>query len=105
MPETKRDFYGVCPTCWSVRVKRRIFKSPKYLCEVCGETFIQKKRITHDQRNLFNDALKVMRISAWGHPALPEKTVRSIVAMECRKVLEHSPSVSVQSSERLKCEK
>ena len=61
MPEMIRDFYNVCPFCWSVRVKRRVFKTPKYLCEVCGQTHDQKKRISHAQRKLFNDVLVLVR--------------------------------------------
>lgn len=84
MPETKRDFYNVCPSCWTVRIKRRVFKSPKYLCEVCGETFQQKKRISDYQRKLFNNTLKETRIVAdkmVGHlnPRMPESRIRQLV--------------------------
>lgn len=61
MPGTKRDFYNVCPSCWTVRVKRRVFKSPRYLCEVCGKTFSQKKRISHDERLLFHSIVSSLK--------------------------------------------
>lgn len=61
MPEVKRDFYNVCPVCWSVRVKFRVFKSPRYKCEKCGSEFPNKKRVSYVHRKMFNDILKLTR--------------------------------------------
>lgn len=61
MPGIIRDFYNVCPKCWSIRVKFRVFKSPRYKCEKCGAEFPNKKRIGYDNRLLFNDLLKLTR--------------------------------------------
>ena len=44
----------MCPVCWSVRVKHRVFKTPRYKCEKCGSEFPNKKRISHADRILFN---------------------------------------------------
>ena len=61
MPDTTREFYNVCPHCWSVRVKLRIFKAPRYKCEKCGFEFPNKKRISHADRLLFNDVMRIAR--------------------------------------------
>ena len=61
MPGIKRDFYNVCPVCWSIRVKFRVFKSPRYKCEKCGCEFSNKKRISRDDRILFNGVMKRAR--------------------------------------------
>ena len=50
MPSIKRDFYLVCPFCGSTRVEVRTHKKPRYRCKECGETFMNKKRITHEDR-------------------------------------------------------
>ena len=61
MSGIKRDVYDVCPVCWSVRIKHRVFKSPRYKCEKCGSEFPNKKRISHDDRILFNDVMRIAR--------------------------------------------
>ena len=61
MPDTTREFYSVCPHCWSVRVKLRIFKTPRYKCEKCGSEFSNKKRISHANRLLFNKLMRFAR--------------------------------------------
>lgn len=95
MGDTKRDFYGVCPSCWSVKVKRRTYKTPKYLCEVCGAVFNQKKRISNDQRKLFTDVLKLIRnrteyILSLTHSGITNGEIRKCVleqvrGLECEK--------------------
>lgn len=62
MPGIKKETYEVCPGCWSVMVKLRTFKSPRYKCEICGLEFPNKKRIYHEYRVLFNDAMKRARL-------------------------------------------
>lgn len=87
MPETKREFYGVCPSCWSVRVKRRTYKTPKYLCEVCGAVFNQKKRISYDQRKMFNDLLAVVRDELKIHDIIVHgSTTRQCVAAAVKRL-------------------
>ena len=61
MPGMIRDFYDVCPDCWSVMIKHRVFKLPRYKCEKCGSEFPNKKRISHDDRILFSDLLRIFR--------------------------------------------
>lgn len=61
MPGIKKETYEVCPGCWSVMVKLRTFKSPRYRCERCGLEFPNKKRISHNDRILFNDTMAIAR--------------------------------------------
>ena len=70
MPGVIRDSYDVCPVCWSVRVKFRVFKSPRYKCEKCGSEFPNKKHVSYIHRKMFNDVLRLARkklkfIDAW----------------------------------------
>ena len=78
MPGIKRDFYMVCPRCWSVRVKNRILKNPRYKCELCKHEFNSKIRISYEQRKLFNDLRSHYRIN--------DIEVRIICAKETREL-------------------
>lgn len=78
MPGVKRDFYNVCPVCWSVRIKHRVFKSPRYKCEKCGSEFPNKKRISYEQRILFNELLKGTKTNAEGLKSFSDGKLRKI---------------------------
>jgi hypothetical protein len=80
MPGIKRKFYDVCPACWSVRVKFRVFKEPRYKCEKCGSEFMNKKRISHEDRIFFNDVLKLTRMKTKQiEDMVDDKTLRKII--------------------------
>ena len=87
MPDTKRDFYNVCPHCWSVRVKLRIFKIPRFKCEVCEREFPNKKRLSHEDRKLFNDAMKLTRMKTNQVEGLVNEGVLRTVTVRAVKVV------------------
>jgi len=61
MPLISRQYYQVCPQCWSIRVKKRIYKNPKYKCELCKHEFNSKTRISSATRRIFNKSLSSTR--------------------------------------------
>ena len=91
MPGMIRDFYDVCPDCWSVMIKHRVFKSPRYKCEKCGSEFMNKKRISHDDRMFFNDVLRLTRMKIEQVKDLTDdKTIRKITVKTVKEYLSHA---------------
>ena len=93
MPGVKRDFYNVCPDCWSVMIKHRVFKSPRYKCEKCGSEFPNKKRVSYVHRKMFNDVLKLTRrklkfTDAWQGDS--EIKLRKAVIVTIKEYLSHA---------------
>ena len=89
MPDTTREFYNVCPHCWSVRVKLRIFKAPRYKCEVCGSVFPNKKRVSHGERILFNELMKTARRHL-GAKNTDDVKLRKLTAEGIKELLRHA---------------
>ena len=91
MPDTKREFYNVCPDCWSVRVKLRIFKAPRYKCEVCGAVFPNKKRISYDDRLLFNNLMKrtAKKLQQRYHSPWEQAYLRKITVIAIKELMNH----------------
>lgn len=92
MPGIIRDFYDVCPACWSVRIKHRVFKNPRYKCEKCGSEFPNKKRISYVHRKMFNDVLKIVRreLVDRGVDMVDDKTIREVTVKTVKEHLAHA---------------
>lgn len=90
MPGIKRNFYDVCPKCWSVRIKHRVFKEPRYKCEECSSEFMNKKRICCNDRNLFNELLRGTRASAEGLKSFSNAKLREITLKSVKEILYHA---------------
>ena len=76
MPGIKRNIYFVCPYCWSIRVKNRVMREPRYRCEVCKQEFSIKKRISYIQRQEFNNILRYLNQSYSDTPSLRQHIVK-----------------------------